>query len=93
MKVVLENLTKCFPSRNKKGAEVIAVNNFNFEIPDGKLIGLLGPSGCGNDDRKTRDERKGYQRERENPKHAVFEVGALLIHTFSTFPDKKFAMG
>ena len=26
---------------------MIAVNNFNFEIPDGKLIGLLGPSGCG----------------------------------------------
>ncbi len=48
MKVVLENLTKIFPSRNKKsGEEVIAVNNFNFEIPDGKLIGLLGPSGCG----------------------------------------------
>ncbi|MBQ8598365.1 MAG: ABC transporter ATP-binding protein [Lachnospiraceae bacterium] len=37
-----------FPSRNKKSHdEVIAVNNFNFEIPDGKLIGLLGPSGCG----------------------------------------------
>ena len=47
MKVVLENLTKIFPPRNKKGAEVIAVNNFNFEIPDGQLIGLLGPSGCG----------------------------------------------
>ena len=48
MKVVLENLTKIFPSRNKKSHdEVIAVNNFNFEIPDGKLIGLLGPSGCG----------------------------------------------
>lgn len=48
MKVVLENLTKKFPSRNKKSHdEVIAVNNFNFEIPDGKLIGLLGPSGCG----------------------------------------------
>ena len=48
MKVVLENLTKIFPSRNKKSnEEVIAVNNFNFEIPDGKLIGLLGPSGCG----------------------------------------------
>ena len=48
MKVVLQNLTKKFPSRNKKsGEEVIAVNNFNFEIPDGKLIGLLGPSGCG----------------------------------------------
>ena len=48
MKVVLKNLTKKFPSRNKKSSdEVIAVNNFNFEIPDGKLIGLLGPSGCG----------------------------------------------
>ena len=48
MKVVLQNLTKVFPSRNKKsGEEVIAVNDFTFEIPDGKLIGLLGPSGCG----------------------------------------------
>ncbi len=48
MKVVLQNLTKIFPSRDKKaGKEVVAVNNFDFEIPDGKLIGLLGPSGCG----------------------------------------------
>ena len=48
MKVVLENLTKIFPSRDKKaGKEVVAVNDFTFEIPDGKLIGLLGPSGCG----------------------------------------------
>ena len=48
MKVVLENLTKVFPSRDKKsGKEVVAVNDFTFEIPDGKLIGLLGPSGCG----------------------------------------------
>ncbi len=48
MKVVLENLTKVFPSRDKKSNnEVVAVNNFTFEIPDGKLIGLLGPSGCG----------------------------------------------
>ena len=49
MKVVLENLTKVFPNRDKKkvGEDVVAVNGFNFEIPDGKLIGLLGPSGCG----------------------------------------------
>uniref|UniRef100_UPI00405654AF ABC transporter ATP-binding protein n=1 Tax=Acetatifactor sp. TaxID=1872090 RepID=UPI00405654AF len=48
MKVVLENLTKKFPNRNKRiREEVIAVDNFSFEIPDGKLIGLLGPSGCG----------------------------------------------
>ena len=48
MKVVLKNLTKVFPSRNKNSNdEVVAVNNFNFEIPDGTLVGLLGPSGCG----------------------------------------------
>ena len=48
MKVTLQNLTKKYPSRNKKNPkEVIAVNDFTFEIPDGKLIGLLGPSGCG----------------------------------------------
>jgi len=48
MKVVLENLTKKFPNRNKKEkSDVIAVNDVSFEIPDGKLVGLLGPSGCG----------------------------------------------
>lgn len=48
MKVTLQNLTKTFPSRNKKQPQdVIAVNDFSFEIPDGQLIGLLGPSGCG----------------------------------------------
>ena len=48
MKVVLQNVTKKFPSRNRKSSDaVVAVDNFNFEIPDGKLVGLLGPSGCG----------------------------------------------
>ncbi|MDE6059293.1 MAG: ABC transporter ATP-binding protein [Clostridia bacterium] len=48
MKVVLQNITKIFPSRNKKVKdEVVAVNDFNLEIPDGKLVCLLGPSGCG----------------------------------------------
>ena len=48
MKVVLQNLTKRFPNRNKKIKEdVVAVDDFSFEIPDGELIGLLGPSGCG----------------------------------------------
>ncbi|MBQ2868043.1 MAG: ABC transporter ATP-binding protein, partial [Firmicutes bacterium] len=48
MKIVLDHLTKKFPSRNKREkSDVIAVNDFTFEIPDGKLIGLLGPSGCG----------------------------------------------
>lgn len=48
MKIVLENLTKKFPGRNRKvRSEVTAVNDFNMEIPDGALVGLLGPSGCG----------------------------------------------
>ena len=48
MKVVLQHLTKRYPNRNRKAKEdVVAVNDFSFEIPDGELIGLLGPSGCG----------------------------------------------
>ena len=48
MKVVLDNLTKQFPSRDKTNpVPVTAVNHFSFEIPDGKLVALLGPSGCG----------------------------------------------
>ncbi len=48
MKVTLKNLTKEFPSRNKKQPKpVVAVNDFTLEIEDGTLIALLGPSGCG----------------------------------------------
>lgn len=48
MKIVLENLTKRFPSRDKKKqGDVVAVDQLNIEIPDGKLVSLLGPSGCG----------------------------------------------
>lgn len=48
MNIQLEHLTKTFHSPGRKSSgEVIAVNDFTFEIPDGQLIGLLGPSGCG----------------------------------------------
>ena len=47
MKVTMKDLTKKFPSRTRKGSETIAVNDFDFEIPSGELVGLLGPSGCG----------------------------------------------
>ena len=47
MKVTLSHLTKKFQSPGKEKKEVTAVDDFDFEIPDGKLIGLLGPSGCG----------------------------------------------
>ena len=50
MKVTLSHLTKTFPGRGrgaKKKEDVIAVNDFDFALPDGRLVGLLGPSGCG----------------------------------------------
>ncbi len=48
MNITLEHLTKTFPGRGRKDRQdVIAVNDFSFEIPDGELVGLLGPSGCG----------------------------------------------
>ena len=48
MKIVLKDLTKRYPNRNRRiRTEVVAVDHFNFEIPDGQLVGLLGPSGCG----------------------------------------------
>ena len=46
MKVALQNLTKTFPARGRRG-DVVAVDNLNVEFPDGKLVALLGPSGCG----------------------------------------------
>ena len=47
MKVTIKDLTKRFPGRTRKDPETIAVNDFDFEIPSGELVGLLGPSGCG----------------------------------------------
>ena len=47
MKISIQHLTKVFPSREKKGKPVVAVNDMSIEIPSGKLVGLLGPSGCG----------------------------------------------
>jgi len=45
MEVKIKNLVKTFVG--KKGQKTVAVNNMTFDIPDGKLCGLLGPSGCG----------------------------------------------
>ena len=47
MKVTLQHVTKQFPGRGKGARAVTAVNDFDFTLPDGKLVGLLGPSGCG----------------------------------------------
>ena len=46
MKIVLQNITKTFPSRGKKNTEdVVAVNDFTFEIPDGKAHWPTGSFG------------------------------------------------
>ncbi len=48
MRIILKDLTKQFPNKNKKqGGFVTAVDALDIEIPDGMLVGLLGPSGCG----------------------------------------------
>ena len=38
--IEINNLSKQFKN-------IVAVNNINFKINKGKIIGLLGPNGCG----------------------------------------------
>ncbi len=48
MEVILRDLTKKFPGRDRKRrSEVTAVSHMSLAIPDGQLLALLGPSGCG----------------------------------------------
>ena len=48
MEIHIKGLTKIFEGDKKKNIpDTIAVNNFNIDIKDGELVGLLGPSGCG----------------------------------------------
>ncbi len=48
MEITIKNLSKVFPGNPKKNiAETVAVGDFNLDIKDGELLGLLGPSGCG----------------------------------------------
>ncbi len=48
MEITIKNLTKVFPGNPKKNIpDTTAVDDFNLDIEDGELLGLLGPSGCG----------------------------------------------
>ena len=48
MEIRIKDLTKIFPGDPKKNIrDTIAVKDMSFIVPDGKLVGLLGPSGCG----------------------------------------------
>lgn len=46
--VVLKNVCKIYPSRDKRHPEgVMAVKDFNIDISDNEFIVFVGPSGCG----------------------------------------------
>ena len=46
--VTLKNITKVYPSRDKKSSEgVLAVKDFNLDIADKEFVVFVGPSGCG----------------------------------------------
>ena len=48
MEIHIKDLKKVFEGDKKKNIpDTIAVDNFNLDINDGELVGLLGPSGCG----------------------------------------------
>ncbi len=44
-KINIQNVTKIFD--NEDGAETVALNGVNLEIPAGSFVSLIGPSGCG----------------------------------------------
>ncbi len=47
-KVILKNIKKVYPSRDKNNPEgVVAVEDFNLEIADKEFVVFVGPSGCG----------------------------------------------
>ena len=48
MEIHIKDLKKVFEGDKKKNIpDTIAIDNFNLDIKDGELVGLLGPSGCG----------------------------------------------
>jgi ABC-2 type transport system ATP-binding protein len=45
--IAVENLTKTYKPKTRKGVEVKAVDDISFEVPRGEFFGLLGPNGAG----------------------------------------------
>ncbi|MGO4489612.1 methionine ABC transporter ATP-binding protein [Microbacterium sp. 2RAF4] len=45
--VTLTNVSKTYPSRNREGAEVVAVDDVSLSIEKGDVFGIIGYSGAG----------------------------------------------
>ena len=45
--VVVENLSKTFPSPTRRGRPIVALDGLSFTVERGTMFTLLGPSGCG----------------------------------------------
>ena len=46
MSILVEGITKEFPSRDKKSSKTV-LKNISFNVEEGEFVSLLGPSGCG----------------------------------------------
>jgi NitT/TauT family transport system ATP-binding protein len=46
MSITLRSISKSFPAKQSNGS-VPVVNNISFDVPDGAVVALFGPNGCG----------------------------------------------
>ncbi len=45
--LMVDNLTKIFPSRESTGKPFVAVDHISFALEQGEVLGILGPNGAG----------------------------------------------
>ena len=45
--ILIEGVTKAYPSPRRKDGEMVVVDNVSLRIKDGEFLTIVGPSGCG----------------------------------------------